>query len=372
VTNPWEKNLQRWVGAGLIDAATAGRVRAYETEHSEALRWPIRVALALGVIMVGAGVLLFVSAHWDELSPSARFSLVLLMVGVFHVAGALTVERFEKLAQALHVLGTITLGAGVYLAGQIFNLAEHWPGGVMLWALGAWLGWLVLRDWAQGIMCAILTPAWLASEWMEAIHGNHLGTSILADGLVLLSFTYFTARTEEKSSLLRMALSMIGGAMLLPCLGFFIFSRDNYYYHSSHDLPTALLIVGCTVAWLAPLALAYMFRERAVWMNLAAALWLVVLGQLKMENKNLVVYLWFAVGSIALIAWGVKEARRERIDLGFVVFAITVLVFYFSNVFDKLGRSASLISLGILFLAGGWALEKTRRRLVAGIKKAEA
>ncbi len=373
MTNPWEKNLQRWVHAGLIDAATAGRVRAYETEHSQVLRWPIRVALALGVIMVGAGVLLFVSAHWDELSPSARFSLVLLMVGVFHVAGALTVERFEKLAQALHVLGTITLGAGVYLAGQIFNLAEHWPGGVMLWALGAWLGWFVLRDWAQGFMCAILTPAWLASEWAEAMHGNGLGTSILADGLVLLSFTYFTARTEEKSSLLRTGLSMMGGVMLLPCLGFFIFSRVQYSYsYSLHDLPTALLIVGCTAAWVAPLALAYVFRGRAVWMNFAAALWLAVLGQMKMDDKNLMLYLWFAACSIAMIAWGVKEARRERIDLGFLGFAATVLVFYFSNVFDKLGRSASLISLGILFLAGGWALEKTRRRLVAGIKKAEA
>jgi hypothetical protein len=222
-------------------------------------------------------------------------------------------------------------------------------------------------------MCAILTPAWLASEWVEAIHSNRLGTSILGDGLVLLSLTYFTAKTEEKSSLLRTALSMMGGVMLLPSLGYFIFSRDDSsYWYASQDLPTTLVIVGFMVAWVTPLALAYVFRGRAVWMNLAAALWLAALGQMKMDEKNLVVYLWFAVGSIALIAWGVKEARRERIDLGFIGFATTVLVFYFSNVFDKLGRSASLISLGILFLAGGWALEKTRRRLVAGIKKVEA
>jgi hypothetical protein len=41
--------------------------------------------------------------------------------------------------------------------------------------------------------------------------------------------------------------------------------------------------------------------------------------------------------------------------------------FYFSDVFDKVGRSLGLIGLGILFLAGGWALEKMRRRLVAGM-----
>jgi len=32
---------------------------------------------------------------------------------------------------------------------------------------------------------------------------------------------------------------------------------------------------------------------------------------------------------------------------------------------DKLGRSASLVGLGILFLLGGWLLEKARRRVLA-------
>jgi len=46
------------------------------------------------------------------------------------------------------------------------------------------------------------------------------------------------------------------------------------------------------------------------------------------------------------------------------VVALTLIVFYFSEVFDKLGRSASLIGLGVLFLLGGWLLERLRRQLV--------
>jgi hypothetical protein len=34
---------------------------------------------------------------------------------------------------------------------------------------------------------------------------------------------------------------------------------------------------------------------------------------------------------------------------------------------DKLGRSLGLIMLGVLFLAGGWLLERTRRRLIGHI-----
>jgi hypothetical protein len=38
---------------------------------------------------------------------------------------------------------------------------------------------------------------------------------------------------------------------------------------------------------------------------------------------------------------------------------------------DKLGRSASLVGLGLLFLLGGWLLEKTRRRLMERLQRGE-
>jgi hypothetical protein len=60
---------------------------------------------------------------------------------------------------------------------------------------------------------------------------------------------------------------------------------------------------------------------------------------------------WEALGSVGLIAWGVREQRVERSNLGMLGFAASVLAFYFSSVMDKLGRSASLIGFGVLFLA---------------------
>ncbi len=75
-------------------------------------------------------------------------------------------------------------------------------------------------------------------------------------------------------------------------------------------------------------------------------------------------YAWWGLGSVALVAWGLHDGRSERINMGAALFAVTVLAFYFSEIMDKLGRSASLVGLGLLFLGGGWALERTRRRLV--------
>ena len=48
-------------------------------------------------------------------------------------------------------------------------------------------------------------------------------------------------------------------------------------------------------------------------------------------------------------------------------FALTIVFFFFSSVMDKLGRSASLMTLGVLFVGGGWYGEKLRRKLVAGL-----
>ena len=75
--------------------------------------------------------------------------------------------------------------------------------------------------------------------------------------------------------------------------------------------------------------------------------------------------------AVFVIWWGVRQASRALVNLGIVGFAIAVVWFYFSDIFDKVGRSLGLIGLGVLFLAGGWALEKTRRGLLGRMGSAD-
>ena len=74
--------LTRWHSAGLLDDASAAAIRAYEEGHAKptSRRWQVLIALILGAILLGAGVLLFVAAHWDGVSPLARLLLVLAML----------------------------------------------------------------------------------------------------------------------------------------------------------------------------------------------------------------------------------------------------------------------------------------------------
>ena len=71
----WSSALKRWLEAGVVDAATAGRIRAYEASQGGVQRQGrlTLVAFSLGALLLGAGILLFVAAHWDRMSPGRRF-----------------------------------------------------------------------------------------------------------------------------------------------------------------------------------------------------------------------------------------------------------------------------------------------------------
>ena len=369
----WEKDLERWVDAHLIDPLTADRIREFEhSSDKKRLRWPAILAISFGALMLCAGILLFVAAHWDELAPWQRFSLVLAMVAVFHVAASVLGEKVPSIGIALHVAGTASLGAGIYMAGQIFNLQEHWPGGVLLWSLGAVLAWLILRQWPQALLAAVLIPWWLAGEWYLATETYRGAWNIAAQGLLLLSILYLTATPKEPNRHLRQGMVWVGALSLIPLLIDVIATsefRESWFWrrHPQH-LTSLLLVLGYAGAYLPILALAAITRAKRSWAMFGAAAWVFVLaiagGHGSLESNGWL-YLWIALGACAFCYWGVRENRKLFINYGTAIFALDLIGFYFSNVLDKLGRSMGLILLGVIFLAGGWILNRLRTDLIA-------
>jgi uncharacterized membrane protein len=367
-----ERALARWREAGLLDAGTAGRIRAFERTQtgSQGKRWTIWLALGLGALLVGAGLLLFVEANWDEISPNARFALVVSLVASLHVCAALARDRFAALGTAVHAVGTAALGAGIFLSAQIFHLAEHWPGGFLLWAIGAAAAFALLREWPQGVFLALLAPIWLVGEWVEATRGSEANI-VASAGLTVLALVYLGARDAESTGALRRALGWIGALTVIPV-------SASLGFVSRGSASASLLWLGWILALGLPLALAWLLRGRHAWpIALGAGLALLLAhsgrdGSPALLAPRWVAYLLYALGSVGLMAWGVYEARAERINLGTACFVITVIAFYFDNVFDKLGRAASLAGLGVLLLVLGAVLERTRRGLLARMQRATA
>jgi len=354
-----ESSLDRWTQAALLNSEQAARIREFETARAprRANRVPILIGVALGGIMLAAGVLLFVAAHWTDLSPFQRMTLLVFAVGGSHLAGAVCADRFSAIAVALHGVGTAALGGGIFLAGQIFNMQEHWPTGILLWAIGALAGWWLLRDWPQLAFSALLVPCWLIGEWTEAVSRGNGSFPVVAAFCTLLAICYVSVTDRT--------FRWIGGIGLIPSV--LILVLWDRLAGMPATVAGTLGVIGWIGAFLLPLGFGSVYRKAQVWMNAVAALWVGVLGMLSGHHNSIWIYAWCAIGSAGMIAWGIAEFRAERVNLGMAGFAITILFFYFSSVMDKLGRSTSLIVLGILFLAGAWYWEKLRRKLVARV-----
>jgi len=367
----WQKALQRWQEAGLLDSEAAGRITEYEAtkEQEGGVRWPAIVMWSFGGLMLGSGVLLFVAAHWDTLSPSGRFTLVLTTVAVIHLVATFVGTRQPLLGRILHAVGTLALGAAVFLVGQIFHLQEHWPTGFLLWALGAWIAWALLRDWLQLALAAALTPFWLVTEWTVLTEMAQGSYAIAAQGVTLLAVAYFTALGVGKGNCFRWALSWFGGLILIPST-IFLAAEAHRPFPSAEKLSTGLSLVGWMVALGGPLLVAYLLRGKRFWPVIVAAIWGVMLANTYLWP--LAQYALCALFSLFLVWWGFDEGRRERINMGVAGFGITLLFFYFSSVMDKLGRSLSLVSFGIVFLVLGWVLMRFRRNLLKRLEKVQS
>jgi len=384
-----ESLLTRWQSASVLDAEAADRIRAFEAEQTRpaGLRWQGMVALILGAILLACGVVLFVSAHWDELGPGARFALVMGMVAVFHLGGAWARKEYRALSTALHAVGTISTGAAIVLVGQIFNIQEHWPAAILLWAVAALAGWVLLQDEAQQTLTFLLFPAWMLSEFSFYATG-HIGADVyIGRFLVVWAVLYLTLFLGSKHKAAQgilfaaSAIAAVTGIVILTW-GWTSWLADQTF------LSFGTRLWGWAFIAFVPLCFSVLRLRKSSVPVAAAIVFSIALPWCQRNwvdyetyganhytfarhDPNLAAHALVAAFAVFVVWWGVHHASRALVNLGIVGFAITVGWFYFSDIFDKVGRSLGLIGLGILFLAGGWVLEKMRRRLVAGMEQKE-
>jgi uncharacterized membrane protein len=386
----FESLLTRWLAAGVLDAGAAERIRLYESKQARpsGLRWQGLVALILGALLLACGVVLFVSAHWDQIGPGPRFAIVIAMVTVFHLGGALVRDSYRGLSTALHAVGTLSVGAAIALVGQIFNIQDHWPAAILMWALAALAGWALLHDEAQQTLTLLLFPAWIFSEF-EFYADTHIGSDVyLGRLLIVWAMLYLTVFLGSKRRITQGILfaasavaAIVGTVILLEgwrswtaTQSFLPFHLRVWGWVGIAVLPL-LFSLGKLSKSLVPVAAATAFTIVLPW---CLSLRTIHNGYGNYHNTytysvpSLLAHALVAAFAVFVIWWGVRQASKALVNLGMVWFAVAVGWFYFSDIFDKVGRSLGLIGLGVLFLAGGWALEKMRRGLLARMGTGDA
>lgn len=124
--------LDEWQAAGLIDDSTARAIRTHEGDHHRPLLlWAVA---GLGLFALALGVVLLVSANWQDIPAWLKLTTHLLMTAT----AALMLYRYDARQRlwlgegALFLLAALVL-AGIALHAQVYQLTGP------LWrALGSW------------------------------------------------------------------------------------------------------------------------------------------------------------------------------------------------------------------------------------------
>jgi hypothetical protein len=239
----------------------------------------------------------------------------------------------------------------------------------------------LLRDEIQQALTLLLFPAWMYSELQFYAQG-HIGQSAyIGRFLIVWALLFLTVFLGSKKAIVRWILFAV--AVFYGTVGV-VLTLDGWRSWSGTE--TFLSFHFRVWAWLAiavlPLLIALFKRHESGIPVITAILFSLALPwcmRIRTEHQdygnyhnsytysqpNLVAHALVAAFAVFIIWWGVRRASKALVNLGMIGFAIAVGWFYFSDIFDKVGRSLGLIGLGVLFLAGGWSLEKMRRGLLA-------
>lgn len=395
--------LDFWQAEGEIDAHLADRLRASLAAHEEPARTGtiIWILASLGAVLIGGGLLLFISSQWDQSSPTRRMLLVLaIYLAIVGAAALAESRRLAITARGLWFLSSIAVGVNIFLVGQIFNLPLNYWQGTLLWMTATLaMGWAAPSS-AQGwlaVPLGLLTLAWISTPSAEffdqgAFLWDERGIRPLLPiiGLALVAATRPLAGTEF-DWLNRPAIAV--GALLAavpltvstfhPVTFAWLFQIDFRVFHG-----IVIAIAAAVAALVArrradgPLAIAFVA---------VGGLLLVLLPQVadddNLLNGSTVPWaapsfdgsdaLFFVYGAIvfalavALIVAGQHFDVRWPVNAGFSMAGVILFALYVGRIAGALPTALAVTLGGLLLVGGAIFVERKRRELSAGVGSGE-
>lgn len=370
-----ERKLQAWLAAGVIDADTASRIRAWDAQHSRPLAlWAV---IGIGALAIGLGVISLVAANWDAVPGLVRLAVhfaVMAALGGFIAWRGEELERANPwgLEAALFVLGMLGLAFFGHL-GQVYQTSSP------LWQpLAAWLALfaplLLLRgqSWLTAALLFVTVgyAVWdYAAAADASVFGNAGNAPWLAARIAVVTalpvlFAPLAAWMRGRSGredfwkrLEQLALAYaVGGASLVTVAA----GLDRFEGGILGGLAQAIraglaLLAGSLVVWARPGASGRAAGAVMAGAGAACVLAWVMSGS-QLGGGLLFMALWVGIAAAALHAgW------RSVFQLAVAAVALRLIVLSFELGSDLLTSGFGLIIAGVLILAIAFAAVRVSR-----------
>lgn len=360
------RKIARWEAEGLIDAATAARLTAWEDAHSRPLA--LWATIGIGVLAIGLGIVSVVAANWDAIPGTVRlavhFGLLLAFAGALWWRGEEWSARQPWVQDgALFVLGLLGLTFFGHI-GQVYQTTSPLWQPLALWlALFAPLILLRGQSWLTAALIFVLAAmacldwaVWSEPSWFGAPREPRPAFPLGLVAALPLLFAPLGAWLRERSGrsdfwrrLEQLARAYaLGGASLIAIAAGIDAIGDNNDEMFARGALVAIAMVGLGAAALVA-ALRRSASGRAGALVLAASalavmLALVVSGS-QLGGGIVFLALWAAVAAAALAGgW------RRVFQIAVGVLALRLIILSFELASNLLTSGAGLILAGVLIV----------------------
>ena len=394
------EELEAWQRDGTVTAEQAQAVLArypdYPPGHEASRRRQGLVTglSILGGILIGLGVITFFAANWDEISRGVKLASLIAGMLLSYGAGYAIWQRSGPTAYAVAfvLLGCIIYGAGVHLIGQIYHISVNHPNLSMFWFLGVAPLAYVTRSRPVMFLAIVLFLAAVAfrqQDWLEAIDGSEAAIALSALYIALGAFLYAVGKAKrqfegwESLGGLFQALGLITAFASLYLLTFHDIFDDSgtiggaslAYWGLAYGASAIAIGVTAGMAWLrarqGERVTAELAEAGAIAVLLAAAHVAVWVSAGWDPLYPIVFNALFALSALGLMASGYLRDHRGRVNLSIVFIALYVITRYFEYSIDLLDSSLLFSGAGVILLAGGYLLDRGRRRMLAAMRERE-
>ena len=388
--------VRQWRSQGLISQEQAAAIldsyrgKAGVAAVDIARGRLISILAVLGTILVGIGIILFFAANWDAIAKPIRLALVMACVpGAYGAAYWMRyVKGYERVGAAFILLAAIVYGAAIHLVAQIYNFPLNDPSLFTYWFAGvAPIAYLTRSQPAVFLTIGLALGA--TGFWLYEYLGD---TGSQADGIFSISvFAMLGLGLYGLGRLQGIFRDTIDYAWAFQIMGTLtvLFTVYLLGFRSAYDgielaeridpgAPIglwALLCVFSAIGLVTQVAVyvrslcqgrtvkPLSFELIASVLMTAAVFTVLFAPHGKEFTFPLVFNLLLLVAIIGLVVLGYVRAMESFINIGLAFFALDVVTRYFELSWDLLDRSLVFVVAGVILLAGGFFLERGRRKV---------
>jgi uncharacterized membrane protein len=389
-------DIQKLHDAGLITGEQQQKIIEHFQLKEDSGNKFLAIVSLIGAVLITAGIILLISAHWNDIPRGVKITSGLALMLGFHAGGWWLREaqgKYRKTGEALHFIGSCLFLANIALLGQIYNIVSRPPNAFLAWWIGiAALPWL-LRSKPQHVLLLLAFGIWFGLEVNERGSWIYCGDDGRQLSLyALLGLIYLGAGWLLRTGAFAEFAGITEKFGLLAFLIFFYpltwkdFSSNwenseiqKWFFPVLGLVALATLIVGIKNlpkldrqwrgTWLAAL-FGMMIFMATVWFGV----W-----QLDYFPSPRYYY-WgeswsYLVGTLALFVFcllqiqvGLQQRSSFLVNLGVVFIALDILAAY-CDLFGSMTRTGVMFLIsGIFLIVFGVYLEKKRRKLMKQIK----